>query len=75
MGGEGCDESEIADEFCFSGRAKGAHQGADHGVGGVAELCGYFGHAGPHGGGNARTVPEGQGYCYLGDMTFFGNRL
>ena len=55
--GEGGNEAEITDEFCFSGRAQGGHQGADHRIWGITEFFGYLRHAGPHGRRNTGTIP------------------
>ena len=74
-GGEGSDEAEITDEFCFSGRAEGSHQGANHWIGGIAEFFGHFGHAGAHGRRNAGTSPKGEGNCYFRHTAPFGNRI
>ena len=72
-GREGGDEAEITDEFCFSGRAKGGHQRADHRIGSIAEFCGHFGHAGAHGRRDTGTSTQSQRDRDLGHATPFGD--
>ena len=74
-GGEGGDEGEIADKLGFSGGAKVGHQGADHGMGCVAQLGGHFLDLLPHGGRDARIVPQGQGDGDFGDPAPLGDIL
>ena len=49
------DKSQITDELHFAGGAEGGHQGADHGVGGVADLLSDRRHPRTHGRRDTRT--------------------
>lgn len=74
-GGEGGEEGEITDKFRFSGGTEVGHQGADHGMGGVAEILGRLFHPLAHHLGDSGIVAEGEGDGDFGDPAPLGNIL